>query len=113
MSRLPSFHHISVLTLYPLSKMFFTRYFKFICLQLLLFDVTNVQGSSAVRKPIQPEYISLPPLREQAGLKDAWTAQRVANIPNILQKYGVDAWLVSSCIIFGTVQWYSLSSIAR
>ena len=42
-----------------------------------------------------PEYQRLPPLREQAHLKDAWTAERISNIPTILEKYDVDAWLMS------------------
>lgn len=42
-----------------------------------------------------PEYQHLPPLREQAAIQNAWRAERVSNIPQILRKYGVDAWLVS------------------
>lgn len=43
----------------------------------------------------KPEYQRLPPLREQATLKDAWTQERISRIPQILQKYEVGAWLVS------------------
>ncbi|KAK3319955.1 putative lipoprotein, partial [Cercophora scortea] len=42
-----------------------------------------------------PRYYTLPSLREQADIQDAWTAERKARIPKILQKYGVDAWLIS------------------
>ncbi|KAH8898319.1 hypothetical protein GQ53DRAFT_881382 [Thozetella sp. PMI_491] len=38
---------------------------------------------------------ALPSLREQADLQDAWAKERRENIPHILRKYGVDAWLVS------------------
>jgi hypothetical protein len=41
-----------------------------------------------------PEYQQLPPLREQAAIQDAWTAERLSNVPQLLRKYGVDAWLV-------------------
>lgn len=46
----------------------------------------------------EPEYQYLPPLREQAALQTAWTEERKADIPQILQKYGVDAWLVRTFI---------------
>ncbi|KAI0020031.1 hypothetical protein F4780DRAFT_395984 [Xylariomycetidae sp. FL0641] len=42
-----------------------------------------------------PQIQTLPSLREQAELVDAWTEERKAQIPDILQKYGVDAWLIS------------------
>ena len=41
-----------------------------------------------------PEYHTLPPLREQAKIRDGWTRERLAGIPSLLQKHGVDAWLV-------------------
>ncbi|KAK1834454.1 hypothetical protein QBC39DRAFT_343146 [Podospora conica] len=44
---------------------------------------------------LTPEYHTLPPLREQAEIRDGWTRERVAGIPNILQRHGVDAWLIS------------------
>ncbi|CAG9942344.1 unnamed protein product [Clonostachys rosea f. rosea IK726] len=40
-------------------------------------------------------YQQLPPLRDQAALQDAWTAERRASIPRILRSHGVDAWLIS------------------
>lgn len=41
-----------------------------------------------------PQFQTLPPLREQAKIVDAWTETRKALIPGILRKYNVDAWLV-------------------
>lgn len=41
-----------------------------------------------------PQVHTLPPLREQADIVNAWTETRKALIPGILRKYGVDAWLV-------------------
>ena len=42
----------------------------------------------------KPTYQPLPPLRQQADIQDAWTQSRKDQIPALLQKYGVDAWLV-------------------
>ena len=42
-----------------------------------------------------PSYQHLPPLREQAQLQDKWVAERKEAIPKLLEKHGVDAWLVS------------------
>lgn len=47
--------------------------------------------ADATRKP---QVQILPSLREQARIVDAWTEERKALIPGILQKYGIDAWLV-------------------
>ncbi len=46
--------------------------------------------------PHLPRYETLPPLREQADIQNGWLKERWENIPSILQKYGVDAWLVRS-----------------
>jgi hypothetical protein len=40
------------------------------------------------------KYVTLPPLREQAALKDSWTKSRIESIPALLAKYGIDAWIV-------------------
>lgn len=48
-----------------------------------------------------PKVQTLPSLREQAELLDGWTEERKALIPQLLRKYGVDAWLVSlPCPVF-------------
>ena len=44
----------------------------------------------------KPVYQPLPPLRQQADIQDAWTQSRKDQIPALLRKYGVDAWLVYS-----------------
>lgn len=46
------------------------------------------------KEELEPQYHRLPPLREQAALKNEWTESRKHNIANILRKYDVDAWLV-------------------
>jgi hypothetical protein len=70
--------------------------FKAICLELIL-SFARAQHSTAVKLP---EYRRLPLLQEQAAIQDAWRDERLANIPNILQKYGVDAWLVCPVVYF-------------
>lgn len=42
-----------------------------------------------------PRYHELPPLRAQAAITDSWRSERLQNIPRILQRHGVDAWLMS------------------
>jgi len=61
-----------------------------LCLQALLF------GCAAAFK--KPQYHQLPPLREQAVVENAWRQERIENIPNILRKHGVDAWLVCTAL---------------
>ncbi|CZR62103.1 uncharacterized protein PAC_12000 [Phialocephala subalpina] len=58
---------------------------------LLISD--RVQASISSTREAQ--YVTLPTLREQLAITDAWRSERIANIPNILKKYGVDAWLMS------------------
>jgi hypothetical protein len=70
--------------------MLFPIYLKALCLQLLL----SLATASHFPADKVPEYRRLPPLREQAAIQDSWRDERISNIPNILQKYGVDAWLV-------------------
>jgi len=90
-------HDTCSLPLFCPITMLFTWKSKSILLQLLLFDATVIQSLSS--KPIKPEFVTLPTLREQAVIQDAWTEQRKANIPNILNKYGVDAWLVRASFL--------------
>lgn len=50
---------------------------------------------SAQLHPQNPaKYPKLPSLREQAQILDEWKAERIARIPLLLKKHGVDAWLV-------------------
>ncbi|KAH8885801.1 xaa-Pro aminopeptidase family enzyme [Thozetella sp. PMI_491] len=60
--------------------------------------------------PHLPRYHTLPSLREQAELQDDWTKQRREDIPRILQKYGVDAWLVSQREYAEETVFWSLKS---
>jgi hypothetical protein len=53
---------------------------------------------TAIAHGFNGKYATLPSLREQAALQDAWTKSRIESIPALLNKHGVDAWLVSSII---------------
>ena len=79
-------------------KMLFSTFMEVLGLQLIcsLYSITHYAGSVAGHRP---EYKALPLLREQASLENAWKAERISNIPKLLQKYGVDAWLVSQTVL--------------
>lgn len=65
----------------------------YLSLSLLLLTAAPVVIASADASK-SPQFQTLPPLREQAKIVDAWTETRKALIPGILRKYNVDAWLV-------------------
>ena len=76
---------------------------RFLQLTALVFSLLNLTAttyahgiSNSYGAPL-PElhYHNLPPLKEQATIQDAWTATRLSNIPSLLRKHGVDAWLIS------------------
>ncbi|KAK3384823.1 hypothetical protein B0H63DRAFT_448928 [Podospora didyma] len=60
--------------------------------------------------PHLPRYYTLPSLREQADIQDAWTRERRDKIPAILKKHGVDAWLVSQREYAEETVFWSLKS---
>ncbi|RDW88051.1 hypothetical protein BP6252_00083 [Coleophoma cylindrospora] len=70
-----------------------SNWLKALCLQSLLWLPVASQISPVATS--NPQYQQLPPLREGAALKDEWTQSRIDAIPKLLQKYGVDAWLMS------------------
>lgn len=54
-----------------------------------------LHAAHAQLHPATPaRYIRLPSLREQASILDGWRDERLANVPALLRKYSVDAWLV-------------------
>ncbi|KAG9233336.1 hypothetical protein BJ875DRAFT_403221 [Amylocarpus encephaloides] len=75
---------------------------------LLLSWATVLSASPALAKIAQ--YHQLPPLREQADIQDAWNSERISNIPSILQKYGIDAWLMSQKEYAEDTVFWSLKS---
>ncbi|KAJ3556725.1 hypothetical protein NM688_g1864 [Phlebia brevispora] len=68
--------------------------------------------SLTVLAQLHPEapapYYTLPSLREQAEILDRWRDERVARIPDILKKYGVDAWLMSQREHAEDTIWWSI-----
>ena len=52
--------------------------------------------NAAIGSTKLPQYQYLPPLKKQAEIYDGWRKERLDRIPQILQKYGVDAWIVCS-----------------
>lgn len=61
--------------------------------------VTVVVFLSVVYAQLHPSaparYVRLPSLRDQAAILDNWRDERLENIPTLLNKYSIDAWLVS------------------
>ncbi|PPQ63420.1 hypothetical protein CVT24_004930 [Panaeolus cyanescens] len=61
--------------------------------------------------PDQPaKYEPLPSLRLQAEIQDKWTAERISNIPALLEKYKVDAWLFSQREHAEDTLWWSIKN---
>ncbi|KAI0720318.1 hypothetical protein C8T65DRAFT_567823 [Cerioporus squamosus] len=59
-------------------------------------------------QPATPaRYRRLPSLREQAAILDGWRDERVANIPALLTKYRIDAWLISQREYAEDTLWWS------
>ncbi|KAK4457161.1 hypothetical protein QBC42DRAFT_319699 [Cladorrhinum samala] len=83
-------------------------------MKLLYLALANIAIASRPQAVLQldlsPEYQPLPPLRQQAAIQDAWTAERKAGIPSILQKYNVDAWIISQREYAEDTVFWSLKS---
>lgn len=75
----------------PVKQFFFTLFISLIMIFTLLLAALAAGSAQA---SATPEYHTLPPLREQAKIRDGWTRERRDAIPSLLQKHGVDAWLV-------------------
>lgn len=85
---------------------------RFTMLPLLIFFCTwpITATSTPIIEDQVPAYRQLPSLREQASLQDSWTKERISNIPSILQKYEVDAWLMSQREYAEDTVFWSLKS---
>lgn len=55
----------------------------------------SLLASTRAFASLTPQYRSLPSLREQTAIQDAWRTERLSRVPDILRKHGVDAWLMS------------------
>ncbi|EMD40949.1 hypothetical protein CERSUDRAFT_91701 [Gelatoporia subvermispora B] len=69
----------------------------------------QLNGCSGQLHPRNPaQYQRLPSLRDQAQIIDQWRDQRVARIPSVLERYGVDAWLMSQREYAEDTIWWSI-----
>ncbi|PIL37329.1 hypothetical protein GSI_01022 [Ganoderma sinense ZZ0214-1] len=53
-------------------------------------------------------YVTLPSLRDQAAIVDNWRDERLENIPVLLNKYSVDAWLICQRENAEDTLWWSV-----
>ncbi|KAF9058061.1 hypothetical protein BJ165DRAFT_1521378 [Panaeolus papilionaceus] len=61
--------------------------------------------------PAHPaKYEPLPSLRDRAVVQDKWTTERISNIPALLEKYKVDAWLFSQREHAEDTIWWSIKN---
>lgn len=58
--------------------------------------------------PHLPKYFTLPSLREQASIQDAWTRERLDSIPALLRRHNVSAWLLSQREYTEEIAFWSL-----
>ncbi|KAB5584965.1 hypothetical protein GE09DRAFT_10229 [Coniochaeta sp. 2T2.1] len=63
--------------------------------------------------PHLPRYFSLPPLREQAEIQDAWTRERLDSIPELMRKHNVSAWLLSQREYTEEIAFWSLKQATQ
>ena len=66
-----------------------------------------------ISRTSRPRYHYLPSLQEQAKIQDGWRNSRIENIPSILRKHGVDAWLISQREYAEDTVFWSLKSAAQ
>lgn len=70
----------------------YIAHFVLSCIALLAFPT----GAHHLQQPSSPaQYHKFPSLRERAKIQDGWRDERLAQIPALLKKYNIDAWLVS------------------
>ncbi|KAF9006509.1 hypothetical protein BDQ17DRAFT_1389321 [Cyathus striatus] len=55
-------------------------------------------------------YQRLPSLRERARIQDGWMAERISRIPLLLEKHGVDAWLLCQREHAEDTIWWSVKN---
>ncbi|KAL1890862.1 hypothetical protein Sste5346_008003 [Sporothrix stenoceras] len=72
-----------------------------------------LSSSSSSSTTSSPQYHTLPSLREQAEIQNAWTAERKTIVPDLLHKHGVDAWLMSQREYAEDTVFWSLKSATQ
>ncbi|KAI0750997.1 hypothetical protein C8Q80DRAFT_544774 [Daedaleopsis nitida] len=79
----------------------------FLCLQLFAAFFLSV-ANGQLHPDTPARYVRLPSLRQQAAILDSWRDERTANIPALLKKYGVSAWLMSQREYAEDTLWWSI-----
>ncbi|KAK7695373.1 hypothetical protein QCA50_000008 [Cerrena zonata] len=79
--------------------------------EVLIFVFALIPFSLSQLHPNEPaQYRTLPSLREQATILDGWRDVRLARLPQLLQKYELDAWLISQREYAEDTIWWSVRS---
>lgn len=73
----------------------------------------SLLGLIALAFSSSPQYHVLPSLKDQASLINSWRSLRIANIPAILEKNRVDAWLLSQKEYAEDTAFWSLKSATQ
>ncbi|OCH94331.1 hypothetical protein OBBRIDRAFT_770092 [Obba rivulosa] len=73
---------------------------------LLLGQLHQCSGQLHPQEPAQ--YRRLPSLRDQAKILDRWRDERIVHIPALLEKHGIDAWLMSQREYAEDTIWWSI-----
>ncbi|TFK55584.1 hypothetical protein OE88DRAFT_1765719 [Heliocybe sulcata] len=86
-------------------------------LSVLLITIAIIRSITCSYAQLQPkkpsQYRSLPSLREQARILDAWKERRLSRVPALLKKYDVDAWLVSMREHAEDPVWWSIKNATQ
>jgi len=61
----------------------------------VLFGFLAIPTAAQFHPKIPEKYPVIPSLRRQAEILDSWTVKRFEHVPELMEKNGVDAWLVS------------------
>ncbi|KAH7312967.1 hypothetical protein BKA65DRAFT_467261 [Rhexocercosporidium sp. MPI-PUGE-AT-0058] len=80
---------------------------------LLIHPTLALHNTKSSSPPREAQYHTLPTLRESAKIQDAWTKERIENIPNILRRWGVDAWLMTQREYAEDTAFWSLKSATQ
>ncbi|KAL7282550.1 hypothetical protein ACG7TL_004021 [Trametes sanguinea] len=77
----------------------------------LLLCTLVVRAAFAQLHPTGPaSYQRLPSLREQAAILDSWRDERLSKIPDLLNKYRIQAWLISQREYAEDTIWWSIKN---
>jgi hypothetical protein len=73
-----------------------TNWACYITLFFLSLIIAHVPLANAQLHPTEPSrYHNFPSLREQARIQDEWRKERMERLPELMERFGIDVWLVS------------------